>query len=107
MTGFAGCRSEPASYLYQKCYSFLMGVLVEGFTVQETAAALDVSRIRVQHMIRDHQLVAERVGNRWIIPRHEVFRAQRIPRQGGRPFSAARCWEIIDEITQGHRSLDW
>lgn len=84
-----------------------MGALVDGFTVQEAADALGVTRIRVQHMISDGSLVAERVGNRWIIPRHEVFRSQRIPRTGGRPYSSARAWHIIDEITHGHRPLDW
>jgi excisionase family DNA binding protein len=84
-----------------------MGELVEGFTVREAAEALGVSRIRVQHMISDNQLVAERIGNRWIIPRHEVFRSQRIPRQGGRPYSATSCWDIIDELSHGHRPLEW
>ena len=84
-----------------------MGTLVDGFTVQEAAEALGVSRVRVQHMIRDHQLAAERVGNRWIIPRHEVFRTKRIPRPGGRPYTAANCWDIIDDLDQGRRSLDW
>ena len=84
-----------------------MGALVEGFTVREAAEALGVSRIRVQHMIRDHQLVAERVGNRWIIPRHEVFRSQRIPRTAGRPFTPAKCWDIIDELCHDRRPLEW
>lgn len=84
-----------------------MGALVDGFTVQEAAEALGVSRVRVQHMIRDNQLAAERVGNRWIIPRHEVFRAQRIPRPGGRPYTAANCWDIIDDLDHGRRPLDW
>jgi excisionase family DNA binding protein len=84
-----------------------MGALVDGFTVREAAEALGVSRIRVQHMIRDGQLVAERAGNRWIIPRHEVFRCQRIPRPGGRPYTAARCWDIIDELCHDHRPLEW
>jgi excisionase family DNA binding protein len=84
-----------------------MGVLIQGLTVQEAAAALDVSRIRVQHMISNHQLAAERVGNRWIIPRHEVFRVQRIPRTGGRPYSAKRCWDTIDDVCHGRRPLEW
>lgn len=84
-----------------------MGALVDGFTVQEAAEALGVSRVRVQHMIRDNQLAAERVGNRWIIPRHEVFRSQRIPRPGGRPYTAANCWDIIDDLDRGRRTLDW
>ncbi len=84
-----------------------MGTLVDGFTVQEAAEALGVSRVRVQHMIRDNKLTAERVGNRWIIPRHEVFRTQRIPRPGGRPYTAAKCWDIIDDLDQGRRPPDW
>jgi len=84
-----------------------MAALVDGFTVQEAAEALGVTRIRVQHMIGDGRLVAERVGNRWIIPRHEVFRCQRIPRTGGRPYSATRAWHIIDELSHGHRPLEW
>jgi excisionase family DNA binding protein len=84
-----------------------MGALVDGFTVREAAEALGVSRIRVQHMIRDNQLVAERIGNRWIIPRHEVFRSQRIPRTGGRPYAATRCWDIIDELGHGRRPVEW
>ena len=84
-----------------------MGILVDGFTVREAADALGVSRVRVQHMISDKQLVAERIGNRWIIPRHEVFRSQRIPRPGGRPYAAARCWDIIDELGHGRRPLEW
>jgi hypothetical protein len=58
-------------------------------------------------MIRDNQLVAERVGNRWIIPRHEVFRSQRIPRTGGRPYTATSCWDIIDDLCHGRRPLEW
>ena len=84
-----------------------MGVLVDGFTVQEAAEALGVSRVRVQHMIRDDQLVAERIGNRWIIPRHEVFRSQRIPRPGGRPYTATHCWDLIDDLCRDRRPLEW
>lgn len=84
-----------------------MAALVDGFTVREAAETLGVSRVRVQHMIRDHQLVAERVGNRWIIPRHEVFRSQRIPRPAGRPYSPSSCWDIIDDLSHGRRPLEW
>jgi excisionase family DNA binding protein len=84
-----------------------MGALVDGFTVQEAADALGVTRVRVQHMIGDGQLVAERIGNRWIIPRHEVFRCQRLPRTGGRPYSATRSWSIIDELSHDHRPIEW
>lgn len=84
-----------------------MGALVDGFTVREAAEALGVTRIRVQHMIGERRLVAERVGNRWIIPRHEVFRSQRIPRPAGRPYSSMRSWRTIDELSHGHRPLEW
>jgi excisionase family DNA binding protein len=84
-----------------------MAELVEGFTVREASDALGVSRVRIQHMITDESIRAELVGSRWIIPRHEVFRMQRLPRHGGRPYSAGTCWEIIDDLEAGRRPLDW
>lgn len=81
--------------------------LVDGFTVSEAAEALAVSRVRVQHMISNGLLPAERIGNRWIIPRHEVFRAQRLPRRGGRPLTAERCWQHIQDVCAGHLAPVW
>jgi excisionase family DNA binding protein len=80
---------------------------VDGFTVRQAAEALGVSRVRVQHMLRDGQLQAESVGGRWIIPRHEVFRAQRVPRVGGRPFSPERCWGVVDDLVSGALPVEW
>jgi excisionase family DNA binding protein len=81
--------------------------LVDGFTVKEASEALGVSRVRIQHMISDESIRAELVGSRWIIPRHEIFRIQRLPRHGGRPYSADTCWEIIADLDAGHRPIDW
>lgn len=75
--------------------------------MRQAAEVLGVSRVRVQHMIRDGRLRGEWAGNRWIIPRHEVFRAQRVPRVGGRPYSAGRCWAIIDDVYSGARPVEW
>lgn len=36
-----------------------------------------------------------------------MFRVQRIPRPGGRPYTAANCWDIIHDLDQGRRSVDW
>jgi excisionase family DNA binding protein len=84
-----------------------MAELVDGFTVKEASGALGVSRVRIQHMITDESIRAELVGSRWIIPRHEVFRIQRLPRHGGRPYSPETCWEIIDDLDAGRRPLEW
>ncbi len=84
-----------------------MAELVDGFTVREASDALGVSRVRIQHMITDESICAELVGSRWIIPRHEVFRMKRLPRQSGRPYSPDTCWEVIDDIEAGRRPLDW
>ena len=84
-----------------------MAELVDGFTVQEAATTLGVSRIRVEHMIRNNQFHPERIGNQWIIPRHEVFRAHRVPRRNGRPFTPESCWSVIDELDNGNRSPAW
>ena len=84
-----------------------MAELVDGFTVQEAADSLGVSRVRVQHLIGKGNIAAERVGNQWLIPRHEIFRAKRIPRVNGRPYTAANCWSIIDELNSGQRPVTW
>jgi excisionase family DNA binding protein len=84
-----------------------MAELVDGFTVREASDALGVSRVRIQHMITDESIRAELVGSRWIIPRYEVFRMQRLPRHGGRPYSPRTCWEIIGDLEAGRRPLDW
>lgn len=84
-----------------------MAELVDGFTVQETASTLVVSRVRVEHMIRNGQFHPERVGNQWIIPRHEVFRAQRVRRRSGRPFTPDSCWSVIDQLDAGSRPPQW
>lgn len=84
-----------------------MAELVDGFTVREASGALGVSRVRIQHMITDESIGAELVGSRWIIPRHEVFRIQRLPRHSGRPYSPDTCWEIIDDLEAGRRPLGW
>lgn len=84
-----------------------MAELVEGFTVREAADTLGLSRQRVQQMIGKHQITAEQVGNQWIIPRHEIYRTQRIPRINGRPYTADNCWAVIDELDTGSRPLSW
>ena len=81
--------------------------LVAGFTVLEAASTLGVSRVRVEHMIRNNQFHPERIGNQWIIPRHEVFRAHRVRRRSGRPFTPDTCWSVIDELDIGSRSSAW
>ena len=84
-----------------------MAELVDGFTVRETASALDISRVRVEHMIRNGQFHPERIGHQWIIPRHEVFRARRVRRRSGRPFTPDSCWSVIDQLDTGSRPPTW
>ncbi len=81
--------------------------LVDGFTVQAAAVALNVSRARVQAMISTGELIAERVGRQWIIPRHAVFAYAKNPRLTGRPFAEASAWHLIADLNRGLVPLDW
>ena len=84
----------------------MMSVLVDGLTVQQAASRIGVGRARVQAMIMRHELAAEMVGGRWIVPLEEASRAGRIPRGAGHPLDEATAWRIIRQFEDGTRSAD-
>jgi excisionase family DNA binding protein len=57
----------------------------EYMSIGEVAAFLGRSRVRIQQLVQNKRLKAERFGRDWFIKRDEVERFSKIPRRPGRP----------------------
>lgn len=64
-------------------------------SVSEYAARQNISPRRVQAMIRDGQLTADRIGGRYVIADRELNRSPNV----ARPMSARMAWAFIDVLS--------
>lgn len=74
-------------------------------SVAEAAQMLGVHPQRLHQRIRQGSLVAEKIGNQWVIERDELRRLKH-PAGPGRPLSAKSAWDLLavadgDEASSG------
>ena len=68
---------------------------MEYLSLDEAAQVLDVTRRRVQALVENGQLRAQRVGGRWLVEPAEVYQRRRMVARRGRPLNASTAWDLI------------
>jgi len=71
-------------------------------SLNEAAAQLDVSRRRVEELVRSNTLHAVRIGNQWVVTIEDVRAlAHNRWRVAGRPLSQNSAWRMIQSLEAG------
>jgi excisionase family DNA binding protein len=85
-------------------------VLSDLLSLDQAAERLGVSRRRVEAMVLNGQLPAERLGRQWVVSPQAVRRTAGVRSAGGRPVRPEKAWALIAElpgaVVRGPAGLD-
>lgn len=74
-------------------------LLGELLALEEAAASLGVSRVRLRQRLLAGEMIGIKRANAWFVPALEVRRWADLPRASHRPFSAERAWRVLADLS--------